>query len=162
MLRDKNLIPLSHQHQHALSLCVRIERSLDAGSADVNAWQVEIEQHYVQEIQFHFAAEERVLFPAAQEFPELIELVSELIGEHASLRTFFDRAAHRQLDRAELGEFVKWLSGHIRKEERQLFEMMQKMMSAEDMADLGRKLEQSLQEASKACILPQAGTTRRL
>jgi hemerythrin-like domain-containing protein len=27
MLRDKSLIPLSRQHQHALALCVRIERA---------------------------------------------------------------------------------------------------------------------------------------
>jgi hypothetical protein len=27
MLRDKGLIPLSRQHQHALALCVRIERA---------------------------------------------------------------------------------------------------------------------------------------
>ena len=28
MLRDRNLIPLSHQHQHALALCVRLDRAL--------------------------------------------------------------------------------------------------------------------------------------
>ena len=27
MLRDKSLIPLSHQHQRALALCVRIDRA---------------------------------------------------------------------------------------------------------------------------------------
>ena len=27
MLRDKNLVPLSRQHQHALALCVRINRA---------------------------------------------------------------------------------------------------------------------------------------
>ena len=62
MLRDKNLIPLSHQHQRALALCVQIERSLDAGKADLSTWQPEIELHYSQEIKLHFAAEEQVLF----------------------------------------------------------------------------------------------------
>ena len=31
MLRDKNLIPLSRQHQHALALCVRIDRASPVG-----------------------------------------------------------------------------------------------------------------------------------
>ncbi len=157
MLRDKNLVPLSHQHQRALALCVRIERSLDASKADINAWQVEIEQHYLQDIQFHFAAEEQVLFPAAQKFTKLAALVNELIKEHAGLRGFFDRAAGRQMDAPELAEFAKLLSDHIRKEERQLFEAMQMLLSAEDMAKLGDRLGECLQEASKACILPQGG-----
>jgi hemerythrin-like domain-containing protein len=161
MLRDQNLIPLSHQHQRALALCVRIERSLDAGKVDVHGWQLEIEQHYLQDIQFHFAAEEQVLFPAASRFPELEPLVKELLQEHASLRGFFELATRREMDRPELGEFAKLLSSHIRKEERQLFEAMQKLVSAEDMAELGKRLEQSLQGASHACILPQGGTAKR-
>jgi len=44
MLRDKNLIPLSHQHQHALALCVRLDRALQAGEVDAEAWQAEIQQ----------------------------------------------------------------------------------------------------------------------
>jgi len=155
MLRDKNLIPLSHQHQHALALCVRIERSLDASKADVKAWQSEIEQHFAQEIRFHFAAEEEVLFPEARKSAELAGLVDELVEEHARLRNLFERAARREMGSAELGEFTKLLSGHIRKEERQLFEAMQKIMSTDEMAALGQRLEMSLREASKACILPQ-------
>lgn len=160
MLRDKNLIPLSHQHQRALALCVRIERSLDASKVDVHAWQLEIEQHYLQDIQFHFAAEEQVLFPAACRFPELSSLVKELLQEHESLRGFFGRATRRETDRHELGAFAKLLSSHIRKEERQLFEEMQKLVSAEDMAELGKRLEQSLHGASQSCILPQGGMAK--
>ena len=32
MLRDRNLIPLSRQHQHALALCVRLDRDLKSGA----------------------------------------------------------------------------------------------------------------------------------
>jgi hemerythrin-like domain-containing protein len=161
MLRNKNLIPLSHQHQRALALCVRIERSLDAGKVDLDAWQQEIELHYSQEIKSHFAAEEQILFPAANRFPELAPLVKELLQEHASLREFFEQAAGRKMGRPDLGEFAKLLSGHIRKEERELFEAIQKLMPAEDMAELGKRLAQSLEGASQACILPQAGMTKR-
>jgi hemerythrin-like domain-containing protein len=155
MLRDKNLIPLSHQHRRALALCVRIGRSLDAGEADVNAWQQEIAQHYTQDIRFHFAAEEQILFPAAARFPELEPLVKELLQEHGNLRVIFGQAADRKMGQPELGQFANLLSSHIRKEERQLFEEMQKRMTAEDMGELGKRLGQCLQETSQACILPR-------
>ena len=60
MLRDKNLVPLSHQHQHALALCVRLDRALLAGPVDPAPWQAEIQQIVEQEIVIHFAAETHV------------------------------------------------------------------------------------------------------
>jgi hypothetical protein len=75
MLRDKNLIPLSRQHQHALALCVRIERASPIAEVDLPQWRAEITQHFEQEIRVHFAAEEHFVFPAAGEFDELTTLV---------------------------------------------------------------------------------------
>jgi hypothetical protein len=91
MLRDKNLVPLSRQHQHALALCVRIERAIFANEVDLPAWQAEIDQAYAQEIQFHFLAEEKELFPVAAQFDELRSLVDTLLAEHDLLREFFSR-----------------------------------------------------------------------
>src|ERR1700689_3971242 len=92
MLCDKNLIPLSHQHQRALALCVRIDRAQPIPAADLPAWQAEIEQHFEREIKVHFSAEEQVLFPAARELPELIPLVEDLIADHTALRESFSQA----------------------------------------------------------------------
>ena len=89
MLRDKNLIPLSHQHQHALALCVRIERASPIPDPDLNAWQDEISQLYRAEITIHFAAEEKIVFPLARRFQGLPALVGELFAEHATLRGAF-------------------------------------------------------------------------
>src|SRR5271156_2256406 len=89
MLRDKSLIPLSHQHQRALALCVRIDRAQPIPVADLESWQAEIAQLFEQEIKIHFSAEETVLFPAACRFPELVSLVEELIADHAALCKLF-------------------------------------------------------------------------
>ncbi len=151
MLRDRNLVPLSHQHQHALALCVRIERALQAGAVNVVPWQAEIESDFEQEIQFHFAAEEQVLFPAAHRFPELGPLVDELIEEHGQLRKHFARAKGGTMDATELREFAKLLSSHIRKEERRLFEALQKLLSPEELAAVGKELDRVLQGAVRAC-----------
>src|SRR5271170_1256927 len=77
MLRDKSLIPLSHQHQRALALCVRIDRAQPISATDMETWQSEIEQSFEQEIRIHFSAEEQVVFPAAREFAELIPLLED-------------------------------------------------------------------------------------
>jgi hemerythrin-like domain-containing protein len=161
MLRDKNLIPLSHQHQHCLALCVRLDRALQAGEVDLEAWQAEIQQIFEQEIACHFAAEEKDLFPAAARFPELQPLVQELLTGHILLRDFFSRAASRTLHTAGLHALVEKLASHIRKEERELFEGMQKLMQPEELSAVGAALQGSLAEASNACILPNAATRLR-
>ncbi len=161
MLRDKNLIPLSHQHQHCLALCVRLDRAIQAGEVDLEAWQAEIQQIFEQEITFHFAAEEKELFPAAAQFSELQPLVQELITGHALLRDFFSRAAARKLHAAGLQALVEKLASHIRKEERELFEGMQRRMTPEELSAVGAALQRALTDASNACILPNAATKLR-
>src|SRR5690242_16096503 len=119
MLRDKNLVLLSRQHQHALALCVRLDRAIQAGQVDAEPWQAEIQQIFEQEIAIHFDAEERELFPVAGRVSELRAFVDELLAEHQSLRGLFFSAAERQLTIGDLKHFADTLSAHIRKEERQ-------------------------------------------
>src|SRR5207248_9234428 len=133
MLRDKSLIPLSRQHQHALALCVRIDRASPIADAAQASWQEEITQQFEAEIKFHFAAEEQVLFPAARRFEELSALVEELLHEHATLRNFFSEAQARKMTADKLFRFADQLSSHIRKEERQLFERMQELLNPEQL-----------------------------
>lgn len=154
MLRDKNLIPLSRQHQHALALCVRVERASPIPEPDLAAWQTEIAQHFRAEIRIHFAAEEQFVFPAARAFPELNLLVEELISEHAWLRERFAKAEAQGMSGGEIAEFAQGLSGHIRKEERRLFEKLQEVMSEGDLAAIGQNLQDALKEAEQSCILP--------
>jgi hemerythrin-like domain-containing protein len=158
MLRDRNLIPLSRQHQHALALCVRIDRASPIGDADLAAWLAEVAQHFESEIRIHFAAEEHVLFPAARKFPELGPMVDELLLDHFMLRQSFAEAEAREMSADDLSEFAQRLSAHIRKEERQLFERMQELMSQEKLALLGHDLEEALKDAAQACALPANGT----
>jgi len=161
MLRDKNLIPLSRQHQHALALCVRIERASPIGEADLPTWQAEIAQLFQSEIRVHFAAEEEVLFPAARRFADLAPLVEELLSDHEWLRGQFERRAAELRTPAEVQALAERLSEHIRKEERQLFQHLQERMSVEEMMSTGRKLDEILKDSQQACILPTQTTRLR-
>jgi hemerythrin-like domain-containing protein len=161
MLRDKNLIPLSHQHQHALALCVRIERASPIPQDDLGAWQAEIAHLVQSEIALHFAAEEQIVFPAAEKFEELKPLVMQLISEHTGLRTMFANAQEGGLSAKDILVLAGTLSTHIRKEERQLFERMQQLLNNEELRVLGSKLESALKDSEESCRLPSETTRLR-
>ena len=161
MLRDKNLIPLSHQHQHVLALCVRIDRASPISEADLPAWQREITQLFHNEIAVHFTAEEQTVFPVASEFRELAALVSDLVAEHVELRAAFAQVEARTLSSGELCSLARTLSNHIRKEERQLFEMLQQVLSSEQLRVIGKKLDLALKAATAACVMPSDATRLR-
>jgi iron-sulfur cluster repair protein YtfE (RIC family) len=133
-------------------------RSHRSCTADFRGWQAEIEHLYNQEIETHFFAEEEILFPAARQHAELIPLVQELINDHAVLREFFSQAHSGTMSVASLLDFARTLSVHIRKEERQLFEGMQRLMSADELAALGKSLEAALKDIEQACALPNETT----
>lgn len=127
------------------------------------AWQAEIQQIFGGEIQNHFDAEERELFPVAVRFAELSRLIDELIAEHALLRDYFALATERTMDPGKLHDFAKKLSAHIRKEERELFESLQRLLTPEELASVGTALKHALNDDSEqaSCSLPNPATRLR-
>jgi len=158
MLRDKNLVPLSRQHQHALALCVRIDRASQGDPLDCAAWQDEIAQLWKQEFSFHFDVEERMVFRSAGAFPELQSLVTDLLEDHRRLREFFVQATTLHLTAESIQKFGQLLSQHIRREERELFQGMQSVMNTDELARLGGEVQTSLAESSNACLVPNQAT----
>ncbi len=154
MLRDCNLIPLSRQHQHVLALCVSLDRAIQAGGIDLESWQAEIQAHFEQEVCVHFTAEEQVLFPVVGQVAELRATVDDLRAEHVALRALFARAENRSLELNGIVDFVERLARHIRKEERELFEGMQKLMTTDQLSELGTALNEALKQATQSCSLP--------
>ena len=160
MLRDPALVPLSHQHQHVLALCVFIQKALvgDRTPAKVvSHWENEIARIFRDEMRFHFEAEERHLFPAAEQRKELKELVSELRRQHDVLRTQAAAAAAQRLGNAGLSAFTMLLTTHVRLEERELFEKMQQLMSHEELVRIGQALDEYFRTSGmppQTCGLP--------
>lgn len=161
MLRDKNLIPLSHQHQRALALCVRIDRAAPIPESDLAAWNAEMRQLFQSEIGTHFAAEESVLFPESRRFAELVPLIEDLLADHAALRNYFTKCEAGGLSADDLAAAAKRLSDHIRREERQLFESLQRLLCPAELALLGEQLDAALKDATQTCLLPNEATRLR-
>lgn len=134
MLRDPALIPLSRDHQHALALCVVAERVLgsDDSHAAADAQARKIVDKFDSEIARHFEVEERILFPALADFADVRDLISELLDEHSKLIALVDRL-RTDANREIIAEFTTMLQAHVRKEERQLFEEAQRLLSRERM-----------------------------
>ena len=140
MLRDPSLIPLSHQHQHGLALCVMTDRSLQADPSPGNVAQLakRCVDRYEVELANHFEVEEKVLFPASPS-----PLTQELIAEHRQLEAMIARL--RGAPTAEnLREFTALLRRHIRREENELFEQMQRDVPRDRMDSLGEEIEKKV------------------
>ena len=163
MLRHRSLIPLSHQHQHGLALCVRIERGLrdearsetDApadGSTKIRELAGRLADMYDIELRNHFEVEEKILFPAVVEKLGAMPLVDELIAEHRKIEKQIEAtscASGSADQRDRLLEFAAMLSAHIRREERELFEDIQKRLPPEVMEALARAIDNAV---VKVCL----------
>ncbi len=137
MLRDKNLIPLSHQHHNGLALCVLIGRSLDHDPSPENLARLarRAVDRFDLELTNHFAIEEQVLFPAID-----LPIVAELIAEHREVERLI-ACLRTQPDEVTLKSFTSLLRAHIRREENELFEEIQKRLPPETLERLGGDIE---------------------
>ena len=146
MLRDPSLIPLSHQHHNGLALCVLTRRSLAADASPENIQKLARRaiDRYEVELANHFAIEEEVLFPECGPLP----LVSELLKEHREIEALVAelRAAPSA---AVLERFCDILTSHIRREESDLFEQIQRTLPREALERAGREIDR---RAVRICL----------
>jgi hemerythrin-like domain-containing protein len=140
--RHQSLIPLSHQHQHALALAVIIRRKFGK-KKDETAWYEEmiskIQKLYAGELRGHFEVEEEVLFPEMERYLGKLPLVDELVRDHVALRGLV-RGLESIPEVAALNEFSRMLEAHVRKEERKLFPEFEKRMPAAEALKLGGEI----------------------
>jgi hemerythrin-like domain-containing protein len=130
MKRHDALIPLSHDHQHALASALRLRRARDLASDERRA-ELDRFLHFAeQQLEPHFQQEEAVMAQVARthDLPLLVEAGARLLDEHARLRKRFDvlRRTSGAPDPALLHETGVMLTDHIRFEERDLFELLQR------------------------------------
>jgi hemerythrin-like domain-containing protein len=146
MLRDPSLIPLSHQHHNGLALCVMTRRSLAADSSPGNIAKLarRVIDRYELELVNHFEIEEQVLFPACGPMP----IIEQLLAEHRALGAFV--AQLRAAPSADLLEqFCALLSAHIRREESELFEQIQRSLPRDVLDRAGSEIDR---RAVRICL----------
>lgn len=130
MRRHRSLVAFSHDHHHAL---VQARRLRSAGNGPE---AVEVAAAFLRffdvETARHFREEEELLFPLAVDFEEAHELVAQTLVEHQRLRARVMRLRQLVVAGEEvvepMNELGVLLEAHIRREERQLFPLIERLV----------------------------------
>ena len=117
MSRHPALVPLSHDHHHALVHARRLRRGDSEGFAEF----------FAHDLARHFRQEEEIVFPLLAEVGNEPPELARALLEHARIRALARRPAE------ELGRL---LEAHVRLEERVLFETIQRVVPDERLAEL--------------------------
>lgn len=130
MQRDPSLRNLSSEHHSGLVIARKARKAVDQeAAAQAAAWE-SIQQIFRSELEPHFQTEERALLPALRETGEEA-LVERTLQEHRAMRALI-----ADNNPANLMPFAEALKAHIRFEENELFEIAQKMLGPERLAEL--------------------------
>lgn len=151
MKRHKSLQSLSQEHHHGLMLAQLIK----SGSPEYKGLPNTVEGKVQHTIKFfeenlipHFNKEEKILFTISKnKNAEIDRLINELIFQHKAIYSLVDKLRKSSEPKIELNELGMLLESHIRKEERELFQGIQNVLTESEM----EKLEKDLGESSTSC-----------
>ena len=132
--RSPDLAPLSREHHVALEHALRLRRTTEDRVAEDAARFLAF---FVAEGEGHFLAEEELLLPVIP--GAHADAARRLVDEHAEIRRRAqDLGTHPGTTAAHaLG---KALARHVRFEERELFPVLERVVPAEQLAEIGRRL----------------------
>jgi hemerythrin-like domain-containing protein len=146
MKRHKSLFSLSHEHQHGLALALKLKypkRQLSSSNeAEISELKSELADKYENILRKHFRKEERYLVPGFEDN----NLMKQMLGEHIKLEGLYNKIVSNsegwklEQQRDMLNLFGELLDLHIRFEERELFPMIEKSLSEEQLEELGKML----------------------
>ncbi|RPI73162.1 MAG: hemerythrin domain-containing protein [Ignavibacteriales bacterium] len=138
--RHQSIIDLSRDHHHGLILAQLIRKNapiyknLPASPEGKTEYALNA---YETELLPHFKKEEEILFPAVKrKNDELKELVNQLIADHKKIIGLIEKLRNDENKIAILDELGSLLIQHIRKEERELFKIIQDVLTEEELEKL--------------------------
>ncbi|MGH2808671.1 MAG: hemerythrin domain-containing protein [Actinomycetota bacterium] len=128
--RDPNLVPLTHDHHHALVHARRLIEAADAGPTSLMDEARSFLSFYENDTLLHFHEEEEVLFPrfldAIEEPPpELTQVLIEHVRIHGLVTRLRDSLGEGEPDAAIMKLLGEMLRAHVRLEENKLFPLIE-------------------------------------
>nr|CAA9232559.1 hypothetical protein AVDCRST_MAG63-1033 [uncultured Armatimonadetes bacterium] len=136
MKRHPSLQPLSRDHQGGLVQAKRLQEAADAGEAARERAAAGFARAWRDEIEDHFRVEERLLLPLLEARP--VES-ARLREEHRTLRELAEAASGAAAPDT-LRELGSRLHDHIRWEERELFPLLERTLTQEQLTALEEPL----------------------
>lgn len=145
MKRSEALASLSRDHHQALVVAQRLRRASDASAAEARA---AFNAYWTEHGRTHFRLEEEVLLPAYAAHGDAHHpLVLRVLGDHVAIRQrAASLAAPGAIGLEALHELGGRLAEHVRLEERELFEVIERAMPARELLAVARSLEHAERE----------------
>ena len=147
MKRHTALYSLSHDHHQGLILAQQIKKGAPQYKGMLSTVEGKRDytiQFYNSELKRHFANEEENLFPAVKnKNAELERKIAEIISEHRKMETLIRDLEKTVRFENVLDELGHLLEKHIRKEERELFVEIEKVLNEKELTDISQKITES-------------------
>ena len=143
MKRHPALIPLSREHHGALILARLLQKDAPVYKGlptDIQGKAEYAYKFYQEELVKHFEDEERVLKLVTGVESNLDLMIKTIYSEHQELHKLFQSIDKHPDLTSHLDQIGKTLETHVRKEERELFPLMQETFNE----DLMIKVDKSL------------------
>ena len=139
--RHDSLIPLTHDHHHALAQARRLK---DLGKIDDATQRRNVANDFVNfyfgRAVRHFHEEEELFFAPLIDHPEVRDLVVRAVSDHlrlhALVRTIKRQLSNGEAEAAVLDQISTLLTEHVRFEEQELFPLVERLIPEEILVDL--------------------------
>ena len=161
--RHAALVPLAHDHHHALVEARRLSRSADGGEVVRRDAVERFLAFYAADTIEHFREEEERLFPLLVDHGDAAtELLLRALLEHQRIHALVQRlregVATGSADRATMRELGELLHAHIRLEERELFPLIETTVSEQALAEIAIEPRDASAERQVVDLIGPSGT----
>ena len=139
MKRDEALAPLSRDHHGSLILAQLLKKDAPVyRELPTEPWDKAkyAQQQFDEHIKNHFRKEEKMLDRVKGCHAEVTVLAAEIKNEHEQLAALFSSLTNSTDLVNTLDKLAVTLQNHIRKEDRQLFPLLQQHCSAEQLQEI--------------------------
>jgi iron-sulfur cluster repair protein YtfE (RIC family) len=136
--RHNALAPLSRDHHHALVIAQRLKCADEATAADARQAFLE---YWRADGQRHFREEEDILLPSYAGHGDLeAPIVARALIDHVRIRRLANELAADTAPLGALHALGQQLGEHVRREERELFPLIERALPEAELARLLRLL----------------------
>src|SRR5688572_15351371 len=147
-MRDEALIPLTHDHHHALAAARRLALGAGGDGQERTARAEEFIAFFRADTLQHFREEEEEVFPLVVQAPEAGDALRQVMFEHLQIHAAV-AALERELEGGDptattTERLAELLQAHIRFEEKVVFPLVEKV------ADPGHLRSVSLRERDRS------------
>ena len=138
MKRANQLQPLSRQHHLGLNLSRHAKECTDTVTEIAKHWHNLTA--YIDDMQYHFQIEDNLIANALEPYrasqAEVASVLAALAGQHKRLQTLIDagqKTASQSITTEQVRELGTLLYDHIRFEERELYPIVEKYLTEDEL-----------------------------